>query len=394
MELMRLKNVKLTKFKVGQWTCLNVLIMLALLVLVIDSLEIDGPPSEMEMRRIRFGVHKNAVKRVRNMLNFLDSDHYWNMPVNVRENFIDPLNYDEDDNLRFELFSCNVDKNDLKYVWVHQGEAKYINITDVNTYVSKFGNKGINLYTHGWTSKVDARPYIWKLFDTAEHPLIVVDWASYADSLNYWYVADCVNKVAKIITDDLSKISKSIMSRSVMIGHSLGGHVVGIAAKKLKPKLLIGLDEAAPLFSNWRDDDEKFSPINGVKVVSLITSTLGVGHMDADLKYVVNNNSTTQPGCGVVDLTCQHGFSHLALVLLVGNNSILSECLEYDSNDLGPCNKYGPSKFSDVKSIIQDYGVYNAYTDVNKASDLYKLITELSNGATIKVKPIQFMGRF
>jgi len=93
----------------------------------------------------------------------------------------------------------------------------------------------------------------------------------------------------------------------ILMGHSLGAHISGFAAKNLqqlddgenmirKIPLLIGTDPAAPLFQ-YRTCKDRFCKKDAERVISLHTSILGIqkslGHLDLWF-----NNGLSQPACG------------------------------------------------------------------------------------------------
>ncbi|XP_011704794.1 PREDICTED: phospholipase A1-like isoform X2 [Wasmannia auropunctata] len=113
-----------------------------------------------------------------------------------------------------------------------------------------------------------------------------------------------------------------------LMGHSLGAHISGFAAKHLqksgygKIPLLIGTDPAAPLFI-WRIwyCKDRFCKTDAERVVALHTSALGLqislGHLDLWF-----NNGLSQPKCGgliigSLKVNCSHNIAieYLAITL-------------------------------------------------------------------------------
>jgi len=91
------------------------------------------------------------------------------------------------------------------------------------------------------------------------------------------------------------------------MGHSLGAHISGFAAKILqqldysknmirKIPLLIGTDPAAPLFE-LRTCKNRFCKTDAERVISLHTSILGIQQSLAHLDLWFNNG-LSQPACG------------------------------------------------------------------------------------------------
>ena len=91
------------------------------------------------------------------------------------------------------------------------------------------------------------------------------------------------------------------LKKITLIGHSLGAHISGFAAKNLqksnygKIPLLIGTDPAGPsfLFNNCKD---RFCNTDAKHVVALHTSFLGIQKSVAHLNLWFNNG-ISQPAC-------------------------------------------------------------------------------------------------
>lgn len=90
------------------------------------------------------------------------------------------------------------------------------------------------------------------------------------------------------------------LSDLIMIGHSLGAHVVGVAGNKLKPMrlpIIIGLDPASPMFSTIHidlrlsSDDAEY-----VQVIHTNRARYGLSFPMGDADFYPNWGQE-QPGC-------------------------------------------------------------------------------------------------
>lgn len=161
------------------------------------------------------------------------------------------------------------------------------------------------------------------------------------------------------------------LSDVVLIGHSLGSHIVGIAAKRIQSgriPVIVGLDPAQPLFSK-KKHDERLSSTDAdyVQVIHTSTGQLSIpypiGHADFYPNY-----GQGQPGCSKsnyegsvnrlemlhitlasVFLTtgfCSHSRAHhLFVESLKGNCFAATKCGSYDEIKKKNCSSSGPSVF-------------------------------------------------
>ncbi|CAL1679554.1 unnamed protein product [Lasius platythorax] len=113
------------------------------------------------------------------------------------------------------------------------------------------------------------------------------------------------------------------LNNITFIGHSLGAHVCGFAAKLIqksnlvKISLIIGLDPAAPLFE-FNKCEDRLCKSDATHVITLHTSILGIpkpiGHVN--LQY---NDGKKQPDCSLIDIPCAHSKSIVYLANLLDN---------------------------------------------------------------------------
>ncbi|KAG5343493.1 PA1 Phospholipase, partial [Acromyrmex charruanus] len=134
------------------------------------------------------------------------------------------------------------------------------------------------------------------------------------------YLASYVKSVINVCNVPLKKIT--------LIGHSLGAHISGFAAKNLqksnygKIPLLIGTDPAGPSFL-FNDCKDRFCKTDANRVVALHSSFLGIQKSIAHLNLWFNNG-ISQPALKIFvlgsffQLNCSHNIAveYLAHTLL------------------------------------------------------------------------------
>ncbi|XP_077277196.1 phospholipase A1-like [Temnothorax americanus] len=202
----------------------------------------------------------------------------------------------EGKNISAKEICDNIDPSQ-QVVFVTHGFLSSANMTSFRELSSQLEQKGYTVFAMDWSQGActDGIPII----KYAEYPVAVKNTremgqliASYVEPL----VKDCGVPLENII----------------FIGHSLGAHVSGFAAKEVdkkglgKIKLIIAADPAKPLFGRNKCENRLCESDAGcVKVFH--TSTLGmskpIGHLDLQFK-----NGNLQPGCGV-DVSCSHSQS-------------------------------------------------------------------------------------
>ncbi|XP_029680014.1 phospholipase A1-like isoform X1 [Formica exsecta] len=124
--------------------------------------------------------------------------------------------------------------------------------------------------------------------------------------------------VITLITD-----CKIPLDNITFVGHSLGAHVCGFAAKNIhnlgygKMPLIIGADPAAPLFG-WNKCENRLCKTDAIHVIIVHTSLLGMqSNMgDVDLRF---NGGKEQPNCAPLDLSCSHTRSMVYLFDIFNN---------------------------------------------------------------------------
>ncbi|XP_048506960.1 phospholipase A1 VesT1.02-like [Athalia rosae] len=180
-------------------------------------------------------------------------------------------------------------------------------------------NRPTRFITHGWRSSqfsdicvVIRDAYLSK----GDYNVIVVDWSSIAGSF-YISAAPSVPGVANgvaLMINFLSANAGLNLETTKLIGHSLGAHVAGIAARTALGTIdaVIALDPALPLFNN-AEPGSRVHRTDAAHVQVIHTNGGFLGIMDAigDTDFYPNGGSS-QPGCGL-DLvgSCAHSRSYL-----------------------------------------------------------------------------------
>ncbi|XP_018332492.1 hepatic triacylglycerol lipase [Agrilus planipennis] len=201
------------------------------------------------------------------------------------------------EHVRFFLY--NRQYNGIRLPPQKVGALRQIGIND-DTYTVIF----IHGFSESWSGP--SGRYIVNAYMSLEQPVnvILVDWSEIATLPWYNEAVQNTMVVAKVLAKFLEFYDKTgeIPIRNVhLIGFSLGSHIAGCAAKRLKKGLRIsritGLDPAFPLYSSKSTNRLKRTDADYVDVIHTDAGILGfpypIGHAD----FYPNGGTALQPGC-------------------------------------------------------------------------------------------------
>ncbi|XP_011165027.1 lipase member H-B [Solenopsis invicta] len=232
--------------------------------------------------------------------------------IDISEHELTPTDYEE-------LAQTALKTSFLLYTRYNPKIGQPLFIDDKDSIKKSFWNPAhpTRIVTHGWRGDIEAGSACDLIRDAYlsinNYNVILVDWSTLAGNLYYWKVARSVPLVAERVTQLIDFLeSKAGLDPSItkIAGHSLGGHIAGLAARNAKSKIaeLIALDPASPLF-NEKGPGERIDKSDAARVQVIHTSTLGLedplGHAD-----FYPNGGKDQPGCNFLSLSCPHSRSY------------------------------------------------------------------------------------
>jgi len=173
---------------------------------------------------------------------------------------------------------------------------------------------GTRFIVHGWNnnggSPVNVR-HTNAILDAADHNVVRVDWGAGANAA-YATSRGRVMAVGQRVGQFIVWLNQNGFlphNRAIIIGHSLGAHIAGNAARSVTNgniAAVFGLDPAGPSFAMTSTDRLRSTDAVYTEMMATNTAILGFTQPLADATFYPNGGSS-QPGCGVdIAGTCAH----------------------------------------------------------------------------------------
>ncbi|KAG4072741.1 hypothetical protein HA402_001853 [Bradysia odoriphaga] len=227
------------------------------------------------------------------------------------------------------------------------------NSRSLPTAVSPFNHtRPTRFYVHGFRSKrKNFLTYAETYRSKGDFNFIAVNWLAGSQTLNYYKARHRVQTIAvelALLIENLVQYNHLDLRDVILIGHSLGSHIVGIAAKRIQSgriPIIVGLDPAYPLFSKSKHEERLAR--TDADYVQVIHTSIGqlsipypIGHADFYPNYGSN-----QSGCSknTYQGFCSHKRAHhLFLESLQRNCFLATKCGSYDEIKNKNCTSSGP----------------------------------------------------
>ncbi|XP_025155365.1 pancreatic triacylglycerol lipase-like isoform X2 [Harpegnathos saltator] len=177
------------------------------------------------------------------------------------------------------------------------------------------------LITHGWHGNIDS--VVCTLVRDAylkagDYNVILIDWQKAASYLIYWKSASSVPQVASraaLMLNFLEENAGLNPDTTKLIGHSLGAHISGLAARFANSEIneVLALDPAKPSFSG-KNPGSRVDKTDAFRVQVIHTSVGVLGMKEAiGTADFYPNGGGKQPGCSLWDLigVCAHSRSYM-----------------------------------------------------------------------------------
>ncbi|XP_015182533.1 PREDICTED: lipase member H-like [Polistes dominula] len=209
----------------------------------------------------------------------------------------------------------------LLYTRQNPKNGYVLKMSDPENFFNSNWNKSnpTRIVTHGWRgngnseSCVEIRDAFLKVND---YNIIVIDWGVVASDIIYSKVRACIPNVAKYVgafIDYLNFFGDIELDKTLMIGHSLGAHLISLSAKHTDGQIgeVLGLDPAGPGYHN-SDPNKRIhkSHADYVQVIHTNAGKLGLGG-NIGMSDFHMNGGKSQPGCHLdIFGNCAHARSY------------------------------------------------------------------------------------
>ncbi|XP_027197651.2 pancreatic triacylglycerol lipase-like [Dermatophagoides pteronyssinus] len=256
-------------------------------------------------------------------------------------------------------------------------------------------NLDTKIIIHGWRGD-SQEAWLSKLKDTLlkakDLNVIIVGWPGGAKTPYTQAVSNTrvIGIMMGILIENLMKEFNVSLNSFHLIGHSLGGHIVGYAGKHLNGSIarITGLDPAGPFYKGLNETearlwhtDAKFVEVIHTDAQPIIQLGLGMfetcGHVD-----IYPNGGQEQPGCeeqaedevpiegGIYEKykfsSCNHGRSHDLFIDSVSptiSKPVSYLCESYESFQNGECkSRCDGSECVIINPLVHSYPVNKSYT--------------------------------
>ncbi|XP_043258013.1 pancreatic triacylglycerol lipase-like [Colletes gigas] len=242
-----------------------------------------------------------------------------------------------------------------------------LHVDDVNTLRSSFfdSRRPTVIVTHGWVSSYTSLACTTvrdAYLQHGDYNVISVDWSPIAKN-EYIWATRRVTMIGQYISSMINFLETQGMNVSTLtvVGHSLGAHIAGLAARNANGTVLyvVGLDPARPNFSS-AGLDTRIGRGDGryVLIIHTCSGILGFEAAIGDSDFYPNGG-TVQPSCGA-NLSCSHERSYRFFAESINSRTGFwaKRCNNYVNFIEGNCNSEPPVLMGGATPNFNAKGVY------------------------------------
>ncbi|XP_014614491.1 PREDICTED: endothelial lipase-like [Polistes canadensis] len=223
------------------------------------------------------------------------------------------------------------------------------------------------IITHGWINSRNSRACTLvrdAYLNHDDYNIIVIDWSKIS-ARGYVWASNRVKMVGQYVATMLDFLEKEglNLSTTTLIGHSLGAHVVGLAAYYAKNTVnsVIGLDPALPGFTSANPGSRiSQSDADYVEIIHTNGGLLGYLRPIGDADFFPNGGMR-QAGC-IIDVigACSHSraFEFFAESINSKIGFHAKECDSYFNYKLGICNTKLSTIMGEHKKFLKTRGKF------------------------------------
>ncbi|KAL0851377.1 hypothetical protein ABMA28_007193 [Loxostege sticticalis] len=207
--------------------------------------------------------------------------------------------------------------------------------------------------------------------DAEDVNVFLIDWSAgssmYSEGLAQ--APQCGQIIANFVNIMIRELSMSA-SLFRLVGHGLGGHIAGIAARQINGNVphIISLD---PSLHGWTHHPARLNR-NDATVVEVLSTSAGILGYDqplGDLNFFANGG-TNQPGCGIV-ATCSRNYAFIYYGesvrsdVINGPKFVGTRCDNYQQALSNQCSGERDATFGGVSTKTSGAGIYTFPTNAS-----------------------------
>ncbi|XP_055295780.1 lipase member H-B-like [Sitodiplosis mosellana] len=230
-------------------------------------------------------------------------------------------------------------------------------------------NRPTRIFVHGYKSKEKTiQRYTEAYLKLGDFNFIAVDWISGANTFNYYLAKSRVGSIAAKLAELIDHLVANGLKLKdlTLVGHSLGAHIAGRAAKQLRTKgrvaNIIALDPASVGF-DFSNKDKRLADSDADYVQIIHTDGDNFGFAKPlGLGDFYPNFGRSQPGCSnnILD-KCSHSRSHHLFLESLTTKFMAIQCASYDEIKQNRCttNNVTAIMGGDItQHIPKAYGIF------------------------------------
>ncbi|XP_076289001.1 pancreatic triacylglycerol lipase-like [Lasioglossum baleicum] len=245
-----------------------------------------------------------------------------------------------------------------------EGQPLYIGDVDLLKQSNFDFSKPTKIVTHGWINTVlnGAVSLIRDAYlKNGDYNVVGIDWGKIAFKPYLW-ASSRVPMVSKFVSSFINflQIQGLDLSTLTIVGHSLGGHVAGLAARFTEGNVehVVALDPALPNFENAGPGERVAR--GDARYLEVIHTDAGVfGYVDpiGDIDFYPNGGSL-QPGC--MTNTCSHlrAYKYFAESINSTPGFVAVKCNSYANFLEGKCRSNTKAILGGSKPNYEAKGTY------------------------------------
>ncbi|XP_014205770.1 pancreatic triacylglycerol lipase-like [Copidosoma floridanum] len=269
------------------------------------------------------------------------------------------------------VFYKNVEEKVSFHLFTKENmDGEEIVLNDVSIKSSSFNfSRPTKIITHGYWNQKESNACTMPrdaFLKTRDCNVLVVDWWKMESISGVPIIYNAACKSVPIVAEYVATMIDFLESHGLnlndtsLIGHSLGAHLMGIAASKTKNRIshIVGLDPAGPIFQD-NNSSERLSPDDATTVLVIHTNvghcglSQTIGHYD-----FYPNGGHKQPGCWMNHCAHSRSYELYAESIFSRDGFYANWCSSLNFDVEGNCNNNTVKMDENLRTQNAKEGIY------------------------------------